>query len=89
MFAAFDRGELVIDESTHEVRFTLSFRHLATLAAIMVTCMGAWAWSENFPAVPFIVVIMWLWLTGGNVLFAVPLFKNFLRTAVDSAPIQQ
>jgi hypothetical protein len=88
MLVAFDHGELIVDESTHEVHYALSMQQLAIAAALMLLWAGEMAWSDtkHSLAVPFFVVFGWLWLVGANVLFAAPRFKDFLRKAVDSSP---
>jgi len=89
MLIAFDRGELIVDESTHEVRYRVSVQHLVIAATVMLTYVGALAWSEmkHSLVVPFFIVFGWLWLVGANLLVAIPRFKDFLRKAVDSAPV--
>jgi hypothetical protein len=47
MLVAFDRGELIVDESTHEVRYRLSVYQLAIVVAAMMLFAGAMALARN------------------------------------------
>ncbi|QOY91509.1 hypothetical protein [Paludibaculum fermentans] len=88
MLVPFERGEVIVDESTHEVRYRLSVAHVAIAITLMMAWMGVTAWQpmKHSLILLFIVPIGWLWLFVPNVLFGARRFEEFLRRAIDSAP---
>ena len=51
--------------------------------------IAASSWSDTGQSVivPLFMVCGYFWLVGGNIGVALPRFKNFVRKAVDSAPV--
>jgi hypothetical protein len=87
----FERGELMVDETAHEVRYRLSFHHLVFFAAIFFGfgCLIAWPDSKFDPAIPLVLGLGCLFLVGGNLMLGIPRFHRFLRDAIDSLPVRR
>jgi len=87
----FGYGELIADETTHEVRYRLSFRQLicAATALLGLAFVIGWSAAKFEPVVPLVVGFAWLWLVGGNLMLGIPRFQRFLQDAIDSLPVRQ
>lgn len=87
MLFAFERGQLIVDASAHEVRYRLSLGQMAITILLMMTWIGATAWPamKYSLSVPLLLAMGWLWLFFSNLWFGVRRFEEFLRRAVDSA----
>ena len=84
----FGRGELIVDEVTHEIRYRLSLLQNLSIVTIVVA-YGAWiTWvgTNHAPFVPFAFAFAWLAFVGSNLMFGIPRFQRFLREAIDTAP---
>jgi len=85
----FGRGQLIVDDERHAVRYHVSFRQLTYAATIMVVfgAAGGWFATKHDPVVSLFFAFGWLWLVGGNLMIGIPRFQRFLRKAIDNAPI--
>jgi hypothetical protein len=87
----FGYGELIVDETAHEVGYGLCFRQLICVVTTLLGLgyVAEWPVTRFEPVVPLVLGISWLSLVGGNLMIGIPRFQRFLRSAIDSLPFPQ
>jgi hypothetical protein len=89
----FGHGEIEVDKQNHAIHYRLSYRQLlitttAITGGIAVVFLSfALALSVFDPKMLLVVLLMWVWTVGGNLLIGLPRFKVFVRKAVETAPV--
>lgn len=86
----FGRGELITDEAKHEIHYRLDIRQLVYTVGIMFAFASVMMFSviRDNPAMLLLFALGCLWLIGGNLLMGLPRFKQFLRDAIDTVPVE-
>jgi hypothetical protein len=83
----FGFGDLTVDSNSHNLRYRLSLRQLIICATVMVGILAGFGCYASHSTEGLIIApVGWLWLVGGNLAIGIPRFKNFVRTAIDTAP---
>jgi hypothetical protein len=82
----FESGDLRVEASSCQIRYTLSIRQLVLFGTGAVVIMSFIILKMSMWQPLLVLPLMWLWLVGVNLAIGIARFKNFLRRASATAP---
>jgi hypothetical protein len=83
----FESGELTIDPSGKQIRYSLNVRQLVVVGTGAVVVMTLFILKSSVWQPLLLVPLMWLWIVGGNLAIGMARFENFVRHAVSNGPL--